>query len=99
MAASHYHLQYHLYSVALHRYLGLRLAGSYEHARHFGGVYYLFVRGMSPRYAPGNGIYYDRPSGALLDVLSAELTTPGAAALQSPTNHTAPTGPDREESP
>lgn len=46
MAAAHYPLQALLYSVALHRYLRWRLPG-YSAARHFGGVLYLFVRGMS----------------------------------------------------
>ena len=46
MAAAHYPLQALLYSVALHRYLRWRLAG-YGAEQHFGGVLYLFVRGMS----------------------------------------------------
>lgn len=45
MAQSNYVLQALLYSVALHRYLGLRLPG-YEPDRHLGGIAYLFVRGM-----------------------------------------------------
>jgi exodeoxyribonuclease V beta subunit len=28
----------------------------YEYERHFGGVMYLFLRGMSPS-APGNGVF------------------------------------------
>jgi len=40
-----YHLQYLLYSVALHRYLQQRLP-DYQYEQHFGGVYYLFVRGV-----------------------------------------------------
>jgi exodeoxyribonuclease V beta subunit len=46
MLAAHYPLQGLLYSLALHRYLRWRLPG-YEVGRHFGGVLYLFVRGMS----------------------------------------------------
>jgi exodeoxyribonuclease V beta subunit len=46
MAAAHYPLQALLYSVALHRYLRWRLP-DYEAGQHFGGVLYLFVRGMS----------------------------------------------------
>ena len=45
MADSHYYLQYLIYSVALHRYLQKRLPG-YAWETHFGGVYYLFIRGM-----------------------------------------------------
>jgi exodeoxyribonuclease V beta subunit len=59
-----YHLQYLLYTVALDRYLRRRVAG-YAYERHFGGVYYLFVRGVRPgwRDAGGapSGVYFDRP--------------------------------------
>lgn len=46
MLRHNYHLQYYLYTVALHRYLSLRMGGAYSYSRNFGGVYYLFVRGM-----------------------------------------------------
>jgi exodeoxyribonuclease V beta subunit len=59
-----YTLQFLIYSVALHRYLGQRLDG-YDYNRHFGGVYYLFVRGMAPQQ-PGNGVYFERPAKALI---------------------------------
>lgn len=59
-----YHLQYLLYSVALHRYLRCRRA-DYDFERHFGGVYYLFVRGMRPTWTGtggrATGVYYHRP--------------------------------------
>lgn len=69
MAQHHYFLQYHLYTVALHRYLCLRLPG-YDYERHFGGVYYLFVRGMSPDRAGECGVFHDRPALALIEDLS-----------------------------
>ena len=72
MAHHHYVLQYHLYSVALHRALARRLAG-YDPARHFGGVRYLFLRGMSPEHAPGTGVFEDSPSPQLLEALSLAL--------------------------
>lgn len=59
-----YDLQYILYSLALHRYLSLRLP-SYDYDSHIGGCYYLFLRGMSAQY-PGYGIYYDKPPKALI---------------------------------
>ena len=43
----HYYFQYQLYTVALDRYLRLRLPG-YRYEQHFGGVYYLFLRGIDP---------------------------------------------------
>jgi exodeoxyribonuclease V beta subunit len=84
MQRHHYVLQYHLYSVALHRYLQRRLAG-YEYARHFGGVLYLFVRGMAPGHAAGSGVFFDRPAPALIEALSATLAgeaTGGAEGMR-----------------
>ena len=40
-----YLLQYFIYSLALHRYLTVRLPG-YSFDKHFGGGLYLFVRGI-----------------------------------------------------
>ncbi len=65
MARHNYFLQYHIYTLALHRYLRLRMGESYSYDRHFGGVYYLFVRGMSPK-EPGSGIFYHKPDEALV---------------------------------
>jgi len=69
MSLHHYYLQYHLYVLAVHRYLTLRLPG-YDYARDFGGVAYLFLRGMAPRHEPGCGVFFDRPSSELLGDLS-----------------------------
>ena len=55
--AHNYDLQYLIYTWALDRYLQARLK-DYERGRDFGGVYYLFLRGMSPEFTPGNGIYH-----------------------------------------
>ncbi|MBS2694220.1 hypothetical protein KFY51_30350, partial [Salmonella enterica subsp. enterica serovar 1,4,[5],12:i:-] len=45
MAEHRYDLQYQLYTLALHRYLRHRLP-DYDYRRHFGGVIYLFLRGV-----------------------------------------------------
>ena len=58
MLTHHYVLQYHIYTVALHRFLQSRMKG-YRYERNFGGVYYLFVRGM--RKDTDRGIFYDLP--------------------------------------
>lgn len=42
-----YDLQAQIYAVALDRWLAARLPG-YDPGRHFGGVYYLYLRGASP---------------------------------------------------
>jgi exodeoxyribonuclease V beta subunit len=59
-----YDLQYLIYSLALHRYLGVRLP-DYDFQRHFGGVRYLFLRGMDPA-RPGSGVYAARPDLEIL---------------------------------
>ena len=69
MVGHHYVLQYHLYTVAAHRYLSRRLPG-YEYDRHFGGIYYLFLRGMSPSHPAGTGIHHARVPFALVEALS-----------------------------
>ena len=81
MMASHYPLQALLYSVALHRFLGLRLPG-YDPERHLGGVAYLFVRGMAGPGTPlvGDdplGVFSWRPSAGLVRDVS-ELLAGGA---------------------
>lgn len=72
MSANHYVLQYHLYAVALHRHLR-RVLPRYAYERDFGGVYYLFVRGMRAEGEAGAGIYHDRPPAALIDALDELL--------------------------
>jgi len=74
MAAHHYFLQYHLYTVAVHRFLGSRVPG-YAYARHFGGVFYLFLRGMSPERGPRTGVFFDRPAESTIALLSRTLDT------------------------
>jgi exodeoxyribonuclease V beta subunit len=66
-----YDLQYLIYTVALHRYLGQRVP-DYDYQQHFGGVYYLFLRGMCQghRY----GIYHDRPEQGLIEALDQLFT-------------------------
>ena len=61
MRAGGYKFQYLVYLVALHRYLAVRLP-DYEYARHVGGAFYLFVRGIDPAAGMGRGVYFDRPS-------------------------------------
>lgn len=73
MEEEYYVLQYHLYVVALHKYLSRRVKG-YCYDTHFGGVFYLFVRGIDPRLGSSCGIFADRPGEDLIDALSLYLT-------------------------
>ena len=70
-----YVLQYHIYSLALHRYLKVRVAG-YDYDSHFGGVYYIFLRGVVPERGPAYGIFRDRPPLELMERLSERLIEP-----------------------
>ena len=72
IAARRYDLQYLLYTLALHRHLRLRLA-DYDYERHFGGVYYLFLRGMRPAHGPSRGVFHARPPAALVHALDTEI--------------------------
>ena len=65
MAEHHYYLQYLVYTVAIYRYLKTRRR-SYAC---FGGVFYLFLRGMEK----GKGIYFDQPSERLILALDEWL--------------------------
>ncbi|PVM23127.1 hypothetical protein C4802_25945, partial [Salmonella enterica subsp. enterica serovar Rubislaw] len=67
MQAHRYDLQYQLYTLALHRYLRHRMA-NYDYERHFGGVIYLFLRGVDSE-RPQQGIFTTRPAAALINQL------------------------------
>jgi exodeoxyribonuclease V beta subunit len=54
-----YDLQYLIYCLALHRYLKNSVK-DYEPHRHFGGVYYLYLRGMHPDNTQGEGVFYTK---------------------------------------
>jgi exodeoxyribonuclease V beta subunit len=59
-----YTLQYYIYSLALHKYLRERLE-NYSYDTCFGGVFYVFIRGVTPD-VPGNGIFFDKPPEAFI---------------------------------
>ncbi len=71
MAVGGYHLQYLIYTVALHRYFRWRWPG-YNYERNYGGVRYLFLRGMHPRY-PDSGVFATRPPAELVTALDDYL--------------------------
>jgi exodeoxyribonuclease V beta subunit len=66
-----YHLQALLYTVALHRYLTVRMRG-YDYDRHIGGYLYVFLRGVRPEWREGNqpaGVHFRKPARALVQAL------------------------------
>ena len=75
MQESHYTLQYHLYLVAVHRFLRTRLP-NYNIETQLGGAAYAFLRGKSAGVGAGRGWYLDRPPAQLILALS-DLFDPG----------------------
>ena len=75
MREHNYGLQYWIYSLVLHHYLNNRLQ-NYQYETHFGGVRYLFVRGMEPSLAM-SGVYEDRPDISCLEALSTAFGIKG----------------------
>ncbi len=60
VAEHRYDLQYLLYTRAVHRFLMQRLPG-YDYERDFGGVLYLFLRGLNPEHGPQYGVHAVKP--------------------------------------
>ena len=94
MAEHSYHLQYLLYALAVDRYLRHRVPG-YRHDTHFGGVLYLFVRGVRPDWVNADGtpagVFHHRPTAATLARLDAlfaqepaKVARMSAAFIQTP---------------
>ena len=68
MAHSEYDLQALLYTLALHRWLRFRLGGDYDYARDFGGVRYVFCRGVDATRSDAQGVQAGQspqPAGAM----------------------------------
>jgi len=80
MEENFYPLQYLLYTVALDNYLRLRIP-DYDYGRHFGGVFYLFLRGVD---GTGNGVFADRPPKEFIAELAAVLLPPPTLPPRSP---------------
>ncbi len=75
ISREYYFFQYHLYTLALHQYLRLRLPG-YRYENDFGGVIYMFIRGIDPAQSHEFGLYKDLPDPKLIHELG-RLLIPG----------------------
>ena len=73
MKDADYLLQYHLYTLALHRFLSQSNTSGYDYDQCFGGVYYLFIRGMCQGNNPDDGIFFDRPSKSIIQAMDRFL--------------------------
>jgi exodeoxyribonuclease V beta subunit len=72
MKEGFYILQYHIYILALHQYMQLRKPG-YKYERDFGGVFYVFLRGVDQRQGVQYGIFKDLPNPGLITKLGKVL--------------------------
>ncbi len=79
MGQGHYFLQSHLYALALHRHLS-RTVPSYSYESHFGGVFYLFLRGMGGLEHGDSGVFFHRPPWVRMAALEALFCTSKATA-------------------
>jgi len=79
MSASEYDLQALLYTLAVHRWMRLRIGAGYDYEQHFGGVRYVFCRGLSID-EPGRGICTPQFPLALVLALEELLVCPGEQA-------------------
>jgi exodeoxyribonuclease V beta subunit len=80
MQHSRYDLQYLIYSVAAHRYMQQRLGDRYEFEAgeySFGGVIYLFLRGMGVPDYPQHGIWFHKPQAQHILALDAAFNGEG----------------------
>ncbi len=72
MKEDFYILQYHIYTLALHQYMQLRQP-DYRYERDFGGVFYVFLRGINQRQGARYGIFRDFPNPELILKLGQAL--------------------------
>ncbi len=68
MTDHNYHLQYLVYTIAMVRFLRNRIP-DFDYEEHFGGVYYLFLRGV--RKEGGSGVFFEKIDGEVLEHIEA----------------------------
>jgi exodeoxyribonuclease V beta subunit len=71
MVHSEYDLQALIYTLALHRWLRFRLGERYDYARDFGGIRYLFCRGLDLTQPRSPGVHAQRFAPELVQALDA----------------------------
>jgi exodeoxyribonuclease V beta subunit len=74
MADNNYHLQYHIYTMALCKYLRTRLP-DFDYERDYGVCFYLFVRGM--RSGSDTGVFFHKPDASVIEYIQALTAVAG----------------------
>ena len=70
--SNYYNLQYYIYTLALHQYLRWRMP-NYRYEKDFGGVFYIFIRGVDSNLGPEFGIFNDIPESRFIKMLGKLL--------------------------
>ena len=71
MKRHNYHLQYLIYTVALHRMLK-KDNPDYTYEKNFGGVYYFFLRGVDCEKT--RGVFFTRPDQVLIEKIDGFMS-------------------------
>lgn len=71
LSEEYYFLQYYLYTLALHKYLTVKIK-DYSYKDNFGGIFYIFTRGINNEN--NNGIFFDIPDIEIINRLNRSLT-------------------------
>ena len=72
MAEEYYFLQYTLYAYSLHQYLKVQKK-DYSLEKDFGGVYYIFLRGVKKENNQLTGVFFDKPDIHYMNSLEREI--------------------------
>ena len=72
MISNLYILQYHIYAIALNQYLKLRI-NDYNYEQHFGGIFYIFLRGVETELTQNQGLFEVKPSGNIINELTKRI--------------------------
>ncbi|MCJ7617855.1 MAG: hypothetical protein MUO43_15100, partial [Desulfobacterales bacterium] len=70
--SNYYNLQYYIYTLALHQYLRWRMP-KYSYENDFGGVFYVFIRGVDRNLGHEFGIFNDVPESRFIEKLGKLL--------------------------
>jgi len=70
--SDYYNLQYYIYTLALHQYLKWRMP-KYRYEKDFGGVFYVFIRGVDSNLGPEFGVFNDAPESRFIEKLGKLL--------------------------
>jgi exodeoxyribonuclease V beta subunit len=67
-----YFLQYHFYALAVHRYAASRVL-SYNFEKNFGGVFYVYLRGLNTDSDAAHGVHFACPPAGFMAHLEKNL--------------------------